>query len=89
MLLPIVDTGRLYRIVTTGVGSRSVLFSAKVIYFGVPTLRRSVTVFVVFKTLVDSGVVDSSTNSLRLILLKEFVSINNYISVYKGGEFYH
>ena len=89
MLLPIVNIGRLYRIVTARTGSRSVLFNAKATYFRVPILRGSVTVFIAFKILVNNSAVDSSANSLRLILPKEFVGINNHISVYKGGEFHH
>ncbi len=65
------------------------LFSVKVIYFRVPILYRSVAIFIVFKVLVNSGTLDSFINSLYFILLKEFVGIDNYINIYRGGEFYY
>ena len=73
----------------TRINNHSVLFNVKVIYFRVSILRRLVTVFIIFKILINNSVVDNFMNSLYLILLKEFISINNYISVYKGGEFYY
>lgn len=89
MLLLTVGVVRLCRIVAAGAGSRGVLFSAKAAYFGVPTLRGSVAIFIAFEALVDSGALDSSANSSRFILLKEFVGIDNHIGVHGGGEFHH
>ena len=89
MPLPIISIGRLYRDVMARVISRSVLFSVKAIYLGVPILRRLVVVFIIFETLVDSSAAYSLSNSPRLILLEEFVGINNHVGVYRGGKFHH
>ena len=89
MLLPTVSAGRLRRVIAAGISSCSVLFSTKAINFGVPTLRRLIAIFVAFKILVKSGALDSSMNSSYFILPKELISVDNYISVYKGGKFHH
>ena len=89
MLLPIVGVGGLYRDVVARVISRSILFSAKAICLGVPTLRGSVTVFVIFKALINSGAIYSSSYSPRLVMLEELVSVDNHVSVYGGGKFYY
>ena len=65
------------------------LFSAKAIYFRIPTLRRLVAIFIIFKILVDGNAADSLLNSLGLILLEEFISVDNYVGVYRGGKFYY
>ena len=46
-------------------------------------------IFIIFKILVNNNIIDSFINSLYFILLKEFISINNYISVYRGSKFYY
>ncbi len=89
MLLFIVSIVYLYRIIIARVSSYSILFNIKVIYFKVPTLRGLVAIFIIFKILVNSNTLDSFINSLYFILLKKFISINNYISVYRGGKFYY
>ena len=71
------------------VNSYSVLFSVKVIYFRVSILRRSVAILIVLEILINSNALNSFINPSRLILLEEFISINNYISIYKEGKFYY
>ena len=89
MLLPIVGAGGLCRDVAAGVISRGVLFSAKATCLGVPTLRGSVTVFVAFEVLIDSGAAYSSSYSPRLVMPEELVGVDNHVGVHGGGKFHH
>ena len=52
-------------------------------------LYRLIAIFIIFKILINNSIIYNLLNSLYLILLKEFISINNYISVYKGDKFYY
>ena len=89
MILSTVSIDRLYSIVSTGAGSRGILFRVKAVSFRVPTLYRSIAVFIAFKILINSSTADSSTNSSCFILLEELISINNYISIYGRSKFHH
>ena len=89
MVLPIINISHLYSIILTRVNSYSILFRIKAINFKVPTLYRLIAIFIIFKILVDSSAIDSFINFLYFILLKELISVNNYISIYRGDKFYH